>query len=496
MSGARSLEQLSALKRGSSAGGAADVPRPRTRWAVRYGVPLVVVLAAVGLLGYAARDALLSEIEVEVVPVVARWGEQAGGRSGGAGSGGGDAVRSNSIAQQREAVVIAQAPGWIEPDPYAITVQPLVAGVVQEVLVLEGDGVAAGDVVVQLVAKDAELQVRRAGAELDELRAAARRSVAELAAAEAQLAELQDEVERKGKLVAVGGVSAGEFARLEHRFRRQQAAVDAASAMKAHAEAAIARQQIVLEEAELALERTVIRAPVDGVVLSRSVVPGTRIAAAGDGPGEAHYPGVMQLYDPLKLQVRADVPLTDAAKVQVGTKARITTEGAADEVFEGEVTRVIHLADIQRNSVRVKVRIDDPSPLLKPDMLCRVRFLSSVDEVSGDPARTEITPVTGGNGSGQAEGSLRVYAVAGAIQDQREGRGWVWVVEPGPRGRGHVAQLRDVVLGPRDGELVLVMSGLRPGDRVIVSPVELLEEGARVRIGRGLEEVSDDEGGE
>lgn len=480
MSDAQSLEQLSTLRRKDAS---VTVPRPRSRWLMRYALPIVVVLFTLALLAYVARDALMPAIEVDVVPVVTRAASQAGGADAA------DPSRTRSATHSREPAIIAQAPGWIEPDPFATIVQPLTTGVVDQVLALEGDRITAGDVLVRLIAADAELRVRRARAERDELEASFNRVVAEMAAAEARLDELQDEVERKRQLVDVGGISPGEFARLEHRLRSQKAVVDAARAMKDQVEAAIERHDIVLEEAELALERTVIRAPVDGVVLSRSVVPGTRITGAGDGPGEAHFPGVMRLYDPLRLQVRADVPLTDAAKVHVGTKARITTEILPDHIFEGEVARVVHLADVQRNTVQVKVRIHDPSPLLKPEMLCRVRFMSGGENVVRETTQTDGDPAAYG------AGSLRVYAIQSAILNQRNERAQVWIVESGPGGRGRMARLRDVSLGERDGDLLLIKSGLKPGDRIIVNPPATLQPDVRVRVRRNRgEQASEVEG--
>jgi len=469
MSDAQTLEQLSALQR--NGGSSATVPRPRSRWLMRYVLPVAVVLIALALLVYAARDALMPSIEVDVVPVVTRAAAQA------AEAKPSDVTGSRAAAPTREPTIIAQSPGWIEPDPYAITVQPLTAGIVDEVLVLEGDRVTKGDVLVRLIAEDAELRVRRTRAELSELQASLNRAAATLAAANARFDESQDEVDRKRELVEVGGISPGGFARLEHRLRSHQAEVDAARAMQEQSAAAIKRQRITLEEAELALERTVIRAPVDGVVLSRSVVPGTRVVAAGDGPGEAHFPGVMRLYDPSHLQVRADVPLTDAAKVRVGTRARITTEVLSDHVFEGEVTRIIHLADIQRNTVQMKVRIHDPSPLLKPEMLCRVRFLGR-----GENASDGVTTHVVGDSAAADLGSLRVYAFHDAIMNQNDDRAQAWVVEPGPGGRGRIARLHEITIGELDGDLILVKSGLRPGDRLIVNPPASLQPDMRVRV--------------
>ncbi|HRP62301.1 MAG TPA: efflux RND transporter periplasmic adaptor subunit [Phycisphaerales bacterium] len=480
MSDPRMLERLSALHREDVASGM--VPRPRSRWLMRYVLPIAVVLLALALLAYAARDALMPALEVSAVPVVTRAAAPADEADPDARS------ERQSASPLRESAIVAQAPGWIEPDPYAITVQPLVSGVVDEVLVLEGDRVSQGDVLVRLMAADAELRVRRSRAELAELHASRTRAAATLAAAEARLDEIQDEVDRKRALVEVGGVSQGEFARLEHRLRSQRAEVGAARATHQEAEAAIQRQQVVLEEAELALERTVIRAPVDGVVLSRSVVPGTRIMAAGDGPGEAHFPGVMRLYDPANLQVRADVPLTDAAKVRVGTRARMTSEVLPDHVFEGAVTRIVHLADIQRNTVQVKVRIHDPSPLLKPEMLCRVRFFDSDSAPSagraGDSPRAAATD----------DGSLRVYAIHDALLNHKGDRAQVWVVEPGAGGRGRIARLRDIAVGERDGNLVLVRSGLRPGDRLILNPPASLQPEMRVRVSLPFSEATKSEG--
>ncbi len=471
MSDAQTLEQLSSLQRKGAS--SVTVPRPRSRWLMRYVLPVAVVLLALALLAYAARDAFMPSIEVDVVPVVTRAAAQTTEARPG------DAQESRAAAPTGEPTIIAQSPGWIEPDPYAITVQPLTAGVVEEVLVLEGDRVTKGDVLVRLIAEDAELRVRRARAELRALQASLNHMAATMAAAEARFDELQDEVDRKRELVEVGGISPGEFARLEHRLRSQQAEVDAAQAMQEQSAAVIEQRLIALEEAELALERTVIRAPVDGVVLSRSVVPGTRVVAAGDGPGEAHFPGVMRLYDPSHLQVRADVPLTDAAKVRVGTRARITTEVLPEHVFEGEVTRVIHLADIQRNTVQMKVRIHDPSPLLKPEMLCRVRFLSRSESAPGGDTRQAA-----GDSTATDIGSLRVYVTSDAILNQTEHRAQVWVVEPDPGTQRRIAKLRDITIGGRDGDLVFVQSGLEPGDRTILNPPASLQPDMRVRIRR------------
>jgi HlyD family secretion protein len=455
---------LHALTRSRLGGESVSVPRPASRWLLRFALPMLIVVIALALLAYAARDALMPTIEVDVVPVVARQ----------------IAVNDRAIldtpGQEREPTVIAQAPGWIEPDPFAITVQAMISGVVEEVLVLEGDRVERGQTVARLVAADAELALRRARAELLEHEAAVERAKADVAAAESRLAEIDDEVTRKRELIEAGVISSGEFARLEHRLRSAQSDIDAARAAVRQHEAAMERQQVAVDEAALMLERTVIRAPVDGVVMARSVVPGTRIAIAGDGPGEQHFPGIVRLYDPSRLQVRADVSLTDAAKVGLGTKARITTEALPDRIFTGQVTRILHQADIQRNTVQVKVRVDDPSPMLKPDMLARVRF------VAGASIEEELA---GTQHAASAAESLEVFAPVLALMQRDRDRATVWVIEPGRDGRFHHAAQREIALGHENDGVILVRSGLRPGDRLIINPPETIRPGSRVRIRQG-----------
>src|SRR5215510_5980547 len=86
--------------------GSGAVPRPPTRWIVRVVLPAVIVLAVVGLIAYSARSALVPGTPVWVVPVVAKPG--AGLTAAASG-------QTNAAAR----TLITQAPGWIEPDPYA-----------------------------------------------------------------------------------------------------------------------------------------------------------------------------------------------------------------------------------------------------------------------------------------------------------------------------------------------------------------------------------------
>jgi multidrug efflux pump subunit AcrA (membrane-fusion protein) len=151
--------------------------------------------------------------------------------------------------------------------------------------------------------------------------------------------------------------------------------------------------------------------------------------------------------------VRVDVPLADAAGLSVGQPARIRCGLLPDTVFRGEVTRIVGEADIQRNTLQAKVRLFDPAPELRPDMLCRIEFL-------GGPA----TPA-----AASRPAALSLFVPEPALLDDAT---TVWVCNPETR---RVAR-RQVTAGPHrhDGHR-LVTAGLRPGEWVVLDPAGLTE---------------------
>ncbi|XOV77168.1 MAG: ATP-binding cassette domain-containing protein [Phycisphaerales bacterium] len=145
-----------------------------------------------------------------------------------------------------------------------------------------------------------------------------------------------------------------------------------------------------LAEAELRVSRMTIRSPMDGLVLRRIKSPGDKVMMGMDDPTSAQ---VVHVYDPDKLQVRTDVPLAEASHIVVGQRCEVFCEVLPDKAFEGVVTRITNLADLQRNTLEIKVRIIDPDPILKPEMLSRVRFLASSDSTASNAsAEDEATP--------------------------------------------------------------------------------------------------------
>jgi RND family efflux transporter MFP subunit len=443
-------------------------------------------------------------------------------------------VKTDTQGQQPNHVVV-QAPGWVEPDPFATAVSALAGGVAEEVLVLEGEHVEAGQVVARLVDEDARIamnmaeaalaerqaalaiaqtllreahqnwefpieltrKLQTAEAQLAEKRAELAQWPAELAREEAHAVYMQAEYERIAPLHEQELASDIEFVKARQAHEAQQAQVEAvrrrkpileaqiqsleadlqaarkelrlriadtralaeARAAVQRAEAAVAAAEAARAEAALRLDRMQIRSPKSGIVMTRLVEPGSKVMLNMDNPRSAQ---VVRLYDPEKLQVRVDVPLVDAAKIGVGQPAEIVVDVLPDRVFQGHLTRIVHEADVQKNTLQVKVAIEEPSPELKPEMLARARFLGRAGTEAGNAKAT-------GN---------RLLVPREAIF-KRDGQSYVWLADQVQ----NTASARAVNVGSSESDGWMdILEGLRAGDRVILNPPQDLEEGERIRL--------------
>ncbi|MCP4453866.1 MAG: HlyD family efflux transporter periplasmic adaptor subunit [Planctomycetes bacterium] len=488
--------------------GTETIPHPPRKWFSRILLPVTIVVVALALLGYGARHSLQPATDVRIVRAVGK-----------------------SLANTTGSVTV-QAPGWVEADPFSIYVPALAPGIVEEVLVLEGEPVEAGQVVVRMIKDDARLAVdmteallKDALAQLDTAQAnltaaqsdwdhpieqdravaAGQAFLQQAMAAKAQLEsevvmhkatldELTDNhkrlyallpdaaaqqqvvqsafkrdaqnallvsVEKKHGVVdaRIRGLQANLDAANEHRRLRipERKNLDTAVAEVARLGAQVMQAEVGVAQAHLRLERMDVRSTVAGIVMTRLVVPGSKLMLDMDSKLSAN---AIHLYDPNKLQVRVDVPLADTAKVGLNQKAKVTVDVLPDTRFDGHVTRIVHEADIQKNTLQVKVAIHDPIAKLKPEMLARVRFIANRPENSIE------------------ETSLHTFVPERLIMQRADETATVWLVTAARR-----ATLRSITLGEHvQDKWIEVIAGLNPGDVLIADPSDTLKEGQRVRI--------------
>lgn len=404
------------------------IPLPSSRVATRIVLPLTVVATALAILAWSSWRAWAPLTIVNAQAVIVRTSSITAPDNAG---------ESSSAAQMASGPVV-QAPGWMEPSPFPISASALTPGVIREVLVLEGDHVEEGQVVARLIDDQAKIELRRASAEVD--------------IKSADAAVMRDELTRKSKLVAGGGVSAAEVARLALRVQAAEALVEQVRAMK--------------DQAALTLARTEIRAPVAGVVMARLAAPGSFVGM------DAVSAAVVQIFNPKMLQVRTDVPLSDAGRLAVGQRAQVQVDSQPGKVIQGRVLRLVQLADIAKNTLQVKVLLEDPPAGLVPDMLARVKIQTGAtpSDRSTTAGRVEIVAPT-----------AALTALATAANDRRIGSVRVIVDMRDQVGR---IELREVVCATQSDAQgwTTVYEGLRPGDIVVLNDSPSTKTGERVRV--------------
>jgi HlyD family secretion protein len=451
---------------------------PRRRHLVtRYLLPGGVLLGFLAVAGWAARDSLLPARPVTVVPVL-----------------------STRELVQAEGTPLFRAAGWIEPRPTPVLAAALAEGVVERLLVVEDQPIQKGEPVAELVKDDARLALDAALAELRLRQVEADQIIArietdlyylpfQIRSAEARERVAQQELESKkaargavpelsiqqaqGHFDAAAALLQELYARKkrlesEHAFLQRLRLAEPKTPLdpgrpltdnEVNYRMALARvqqAQVVVDNARLRLERMTVRAPITGRVLALVARPGTRLMGqAAVGHQEAST--VVTLYDPDSLQVRADVPLENVPQVQPGQKVRIETAAVPGGHIDGEVLFGTALAEIQKNTLQVKVALKACPPHLKPDMLVQATFLAP---------RTEE----------ETTAQLRLLIPRQLVQADGAGP-QVWVADQA----AGVARLRPIRLGSPRGDLVEV-EGLDPSDKLIVSGREGLSEGQRIAV--------------
>ena len=366
----------------------------RRRW--RIALPALVAIAAAG------------------------WGWQRFGGSVGV------EVASVSTAYPYQGLTLLNASGYVVAQRKA-AIATKATGRLEWLGVQEGSTARAGEVIARLESADVRAGAREAAAAVESARAEAKD-------AQVSLARAQD---------------------LAQRHFIAAAQLDAAQARADKARAAVAVAEANERAAQVAVDQTLIRAPFDGVVLTKYANVGdmvTPFSQAADSKG-----AVISMADMKTLEVEADVSETNLAKVKVGQACEIALDAYPDRRLRGEVSRLVPTVDRSKASVMTKIRfIDAPQPgvAVLPEMSAKVAFLA---HAVADDQRQPRTVVP--------EDAL----------SERDGRAVVFVLADGA-----VRQVAVTAAG-KIGDLREV-DGVKVGDRVVMHPGAGLRDGAKAVV--------------
>jgi HlyD family secretion protein len=265
------------------------------------------------------------------------------------------------------------ATGTLNP-VVSVQVGSQVSGQIKEILVDFNSPVKSGQLIARLDPETYQHRVRQAEADVDAARAGQGVQQAEVSRARANLSNAQRDYERKKTLVEKNFISPAERDTAQNNLDAARAALASADAQVKNGDAIVRQREAQLAAARVDLERTSIRAPVDGIVVKRSIEPGQTVAASLQAP--ELFVIAKNLTD---MQVETSIDEADVGRVRVGQKAGFTVDAFPGRNFEGEVRQVRKAATVVSNVVTYTVVISAANPdlTLLPGMTANVRIITA-----------------------------------------------------------------------------------------------------------------------
>lgn len=387
--------------------GASPPAPPRWRRRVVWAAVLLVAAAAIGV---ALR--FNAAISVETAAVTTAYPSQAYTLLNATGY----------VVAQRKAAVASKATGRLE-----------------WLGVREGSRVKANEILARLENKDVTAALEQAAANIAVARANLEQGMVEFTEAERAL-------NRSRELLAKNFVSQAAHDTAVARHEKAKAAI---SGLKA----AIAVAQATYRSAQVAVDQTLIRAPFEGVVLTKNANVGDVITPFSSALGSQA--AVVTMADMSTLEVEADVAESNLSKVKPEQPCEIQLDALPDARLRGVLHRLVPTVDRSKATVTAKIRFVDSDPRILPEMAAKVAFLTQEMPPDERAPRTVVQP---------------------AAIVRKNGRELVYAV------RDNKAVEVTIETGGKLGDMVEVVKGIQAGEKVVVKPLDRLRDGAKVSV--------------
>jgi RND family efflux transporter MFP subunit len=346
-------------------------------------------------------------------------------------------VTTVSLVYPAQSLSVLNASGYVVAQRKAAVASKMTGRLIA-LTVEEGNVVKKGQILARMENADVAALKDQAKANLANARAM-------LAQAVAERDFLQLDYDRYQRLISGGYISQSDFDMIATRYLRSREAVKAA-------QAAVEAATAGLSGAEANMDYALIRAPFDGVVLTKNADVGDIVTPLG--ASATSKAAVVTLADMDSLQVEVDVSETSITLIRAGQPCDIQFDALSDQRFRGVVHAIVPTVDRAKATVLVKVRLLDRDARLLPDMSAKVSFLLrelTEEELKPRAAVSRAALIA------QGEESI-VYRV-------ENNRARKTVIEPGK-------ELND---------MIEVRAGLETGARVVLKPGGM-KDGARIRI--------------
>ena len=348
-------------------------------------------------------------------------------------------VQKPAGAGGREALL--NASGYVTPRRRA-TIAAKITGRVTGVFFDEGTHVHENQLLATLDDSDAQKALASAKADRDSTEA----SIADL---QVQLRNARIVLHRAEQLQNAGVQTQEQLDNARTSADSFQAKIDLAKAQVVHAQARI-------QEAQQAVDNCTIRAPFEGIVVSKDAQVGEMVSPISAGGGFTRT-GIATIVDMNSNEIEVDVNEAYIARVQPGQAVTAVLDAYPDWEIPSRVRTIIPSADRQKATVKVRISFIKLDPRILPDMGIKVTFLGAEkSKKAGAEAIAALVPQS-------------------AVRDDA-GKKIVFLVK-----NDHLER-RAITLGGKRGDDTEVLAGLIAGDTVVVSGPPSLHDGQAVEI--------------
>ncbi|MGA7914345.1 MAG: efflux RND transporter periplasmic adaptor subunit, partial [Candidatus Acidiferrales bacterium] len=318
-----------------------------------------------------------------------------------------------------------------------------ITGRVTGVFFDEGMHVKKGQILATLDDSD----VRRA---LDSAVADRNSTQAQITDYQVQLKNAELELHRANELLAAGVQS-------QETLDNARTSADSLKAKIALTKEQVLASDARINEAQQAVDNCVIRAPFEGIIVSKDAQVGEMISPISAGGGFTRT-GVATIVDMNSNEIEVDVNEAYIARVEPGQPVTAVLDAYPDWQIPSRVRTVIPTADRQKATVKVRISFLKLDPRILPDMGIKVTFLGDAPDKKNGPEPTATVP-------------------SGALRDEN-GKKIVFLVKDDKLER------RAVTIGNSNGGDAEILAGLVAGDTVVLKGPADLHDGEAVEIKR------------
>lgn len=319
---------------------------------------------------------------------------------------------------------LVNAAGTINP-VVTVDVGSELSGTIAELHADFNSVVKKGDVIARLDDRTVLSKLSQNKADVAAARASLAQQQANISSAQANLNLNKTEYDRLKPLVARGLISRSELDKAKAAYEVSVAQVKQAESQLASSSAQITQKQAVLEQTQLDLDRTVIRSPLDGIVIDRQIDIGQTVAASLSAPT------LFKIAQDLsQMQIEADVDEADIGKIREGQPVRFTVDAYPNRKFSGEVAQVRKASTVNNNVVTYKViiRAGNADNTLLPGMTANVDMVTGLKEnvLRAPNAALRFKPAEGtattnqNGGNNMAKRMQETFAKLGLGADQQK----------------------------------------------------------------------------